>query len=295
MCMRQEPALWTYLPLFFPPLSLLPTLLYFFLPKAPTQLIRVVSCMQPKGHTPPWTWRVCINQTYGLRRGSKSGCMDGAGNSGNQNAFSLLLLLLNCFSRVWICVTPEKAAHQAPLSLGFSRQEHWNGLPFSSPMHESGKWKWSCSVMSDSQRPHGLQRIRLLRPWDFPGKRTGMGCHCLLHLFARKEKWMVSWPRGDISGTGVIPRRSSWEDRWGLGRQCLGCCLRIFGLYHIAVCGAQRLEMGEDTETGAGATVGIHQAWNLVKLCSHFSKNTSFVGCVSSGCCDNMPQTGWLK
>ena len=29
------------------------------------------------------------------------------------------------------------AAHQAPLSLGFSRQEHWSGLPFPSPVHES--------------------------------------------------------------------------------------------------------------------------------------------------------------
>ena len=27
------------------------------------------------------------------------------------------------------------AAHQAPLSLGFSRQEYWSGLPFPSPMH----------------------------------------------------------------------------------------------------------------------------------------------------------------
>ena len=34
--------------------------------------------------------------------------------------------------------------------------------------------------MSDSSRPHGLQSIRLLRPWDSPGKRTGVGCHCLL-------------------------------------------------------------------------------------------------------------------
>ena len=50
-----------------------------------------------------------------------------------------LLLLLSRFSRVRLCVTPEMAAHQAPLSLGFSRQEHWSGLPFSSPMHESGK------------------------------------------------------------------------------------------------------------------------------------------------------------
>ena len=35
--------------------------------------------------------------------------------------------------------TPWTAAHQAPPSLGFSRQEHWNGLPFPSPMHESEK------------------------------------------------------------------------------------------------------------------------------------------------------------
>ena len=35
--------------------------------------------------------------------------------------------------------------------------------------------------MSDSVRPHGLQPTRLLRPWDFQGKNTGVGCHCLPH------------------------------------------------------------------------------------------------------------------
>ena len=68
----------------------------------------------------------------------------------------------------------------APPSLGFSRQEYWSGLPFPSPMHESEKWKWSRSVVSDPQWPHGLQPSRLLCPWDFPGKSTGVGCHCLL-------------------------------------------------------------------------------------------------------------------
>ena len=51
----------------------------------------------------------------------------------------LLLLLLNHFSRVRLCATPKTAAHQAPLSLGFSRQEHWSGLPFPSPMRQSEK------------------------------------------------------------------------------------------------------------------------------------------------------------
>ena len=45
----------------------------------------------------------------------------------------MLLLLLSHFSRVRLCVTPEMAAHQAPPSLGFSRQEHWSGLSFPSP------------------------------------------------------------------------------------------------------------------------------------------------------------------
>ena len=51
----------------------------------------------------------------------------------------LLLLLLSRFSRVRLCATPQTAANQAPPSLGFSRQEHWSGLPFPSPMHESEK------------------------------------------------------------------------------------------------------------------------------------------------------------
>ena len=46
-----------------------------------------------------------------------------------------MLLLLSRFSRVRFCVTPQTAAHQAPLSLGFSRKEHWSGLPFPSPTH----------------------------------------------------------------------------------------------------------------------------------------------------------------
>ena len=94
----------------------------------------------------------------------------------------LLLLLLSHFSHVRLCATPW-TAHQPPLSLGFPRQEHWSGLPFPSPMHESEKWKGSHSVVSSTSRPHGLQSTRLLHPWDFPGKSTGVGCHCLLRIF----------------------------------------------------------------------------------------------------------------
>ena len=99
----------------------------------------------------------------------------------------LLLLLLSRFSRVWLCATPQMAAHQAPLSLGFSRQEHWSGLPFPSPMHEFKKWKWNRSVMSDSLWPHGLQPTRLLCPWDFPGKSTGVG----LTVIENHQFWLL--------------------------------------------------------------------------------------------------------
>ena len=89
----------------------------------------------------------------------------------------LLLLLLSRFSCVRLCATPQMAAHKAPPSLGFSRQEHWTRLPFPSPMHESEKWKWSRSFVSDSLQPHGLQPTRLLCPWDFPGKSLGVWKH----------------------------------------------------------------------------------------------------------------------
>ena len=83
-------------------------------------------------------------------------------------------------SRDWLMATAWTVVHQAPLSLGFSRQEYWSGLPLPSPMCKSEKWKWSRSVVSNSLRPHGLKPTRLLCPWDFPGKSTGVACHCFL-------------------------------------------------------------------------------------------------------------------
>ena len=59
-------------------------------------------------------------------------------------------------------VRPHRRRPTRLLSLGFSRQAYWSVLPFSSPVHESEKRKWSCSVLSNSSRPHGLQPTRLL-------------------------------------------------------------------------------------------------------------------------------------
>ena len=62
-----------------------------------------------------------------------------------------------------------------------ARTLEWGAIAFSNA--GKWKWKWSHSVVSNSLRPHGLQPTRLLRPWDFPGKSTGMGCHCLLWIY----------------------------------------------------------------------------------------------------------------
>ena len=91
-------------------------------------------------------------------------------------------LKMKSLSHVWLFLTPWTSAYQAPPSMGFSRQEDWSGVPLPSPMRENEKWKWSCSVVSNPQRLHGLQPTRLLHPWDFPGKSTGVGCHCLVQL-----------------------------------------------------------------------------------------------------------------
>ena len=67
-------------------------------------------------------------------------------------------------------MTPETEAHQAPLSLGFSRQEHWSGLPFPSPMHESeSEVVQSCLTLSDPME------------YSLPGSAV--------HGFSRQEYW----------------------------------------------------------------------------------------------------------
>ena len=110
-------------------------------------------------------------------------------------------------SRVQLFETPWTAAHQAAPSMGFSRQEYWSGVLqvlVNLKVWISGAipgtrvarrvtvlseciWCYCCccyvaSVTSNSVRPHGLQPTRLLRPWDFPGRSTGVGCHCLLRM-----------------------------------------------------------------------------------------------------------------
>ena len=73
-------------------------------------------------------------------------------------------LLLSHFSRVRLCVTPYTAAHQAPPTLGFSRQEHWSGLPFPSPVQMLSCVQlcdpMDCSLPCSSV--HEISQVRIL-------------------------------------------------------------------------------------------------------------------------------------
>ena len=80
------------------------------------------------------------------------------------------LLLLSHFSPVRLCETPWMAAHLAPPSLGFSKQQHWSGLPFPSPMQKSESEvaqlcltlsnPMDCSLTGSSA--HGIFQARVL-------------------------------------------------------------------------------------------------------------------------------------
>ena len=79
-------------------------------------------------------------------------------------------LKVKSLSRVRLLATPWTAAHQAPPSLGFPRQEHWSGLPFPSPMHETeSEVVQSCPTLHDPMdcslpglSAHGIFQARVL-------------------------------------------------------------------------------------------------------------------------------------
>ena len=67
----------------------------------------------------------------------------------------------------------------------------------------------SCPTLSD---PHGLQPTRLLRPWDFPGKRTGVVCHCFLRKSDATAKSLQSCPTlSDPHGLQPTRLLSPWD------------------------------------------------------------------------------------
>ena len=94
-----------------------------------------------------------------------------------------------CASAVQSCLTlcdPMDSSPQAPLFIGFSRQEYWSGVPFPSPTREATHsiyyvisccYYVECSVVSDSFATSCTIACQLLCSWDSSGRNTGAICH----------------------------------------------------------------------------------------------------------------------
>ena len=79
-------------------------------------------------------------------------------------------------------------------------------------------------LLSDSLQPHGLKRTMLLRPWDFPGKSTGVGCHFLLQsIFLIRDRTQVShivgrrftiWATRTCGSFNLFIEGIPWRSQW---------------------------------------------------------------------------------
>ena len=83
---------------------------------------------------------------------------------------------------------------------GMAEGQYWvRGLSGTNYYHYCCCCCWAASVVPDSVQPHRRQPTRLPRPWDSPGKNTGVGCHFLLQCMKVKVKslsrvWLLATP-----------------------------------------------------------------------------------------------------
>ena len=82
---------------------------------------------------------------------------------------------------------------------------------------------WVASGMLDSLRPHELQPARLLRPWDSPGKNTGVGCHALQGIFLTQGSNLSLFL--ELAGR-LFTTSATWEAPWNTG-EVLYVCIYI--------------------------------------------------------------------
>ena len=112
-------------------------------------------------------------------------------------AFSLNCTALSHFSRVGLCATLWTLAHQAPLSMGFSRHEHWSGLP--------------CPPPGDLPDP-GIKPSSLVSPWLAGGfLTTSTIWEVLSHLMANNKTVVFYRNISTVSNRVKQVKNDTWE------------------------------------------------------------------------------------
>ena len=118
-------------------------------------------------------------------------------------------------SATW-CRRGRGQNHVGPCGLGFSaflfNKRRWKKYNVSSPSPPA------FNLSQHLSRPHGVQPTRLLHPWDFPGKSTGVGCHCLLRSSRELSKKSTNGMEGNwsiVNWRVTNRKRSRWAGHLG--------------------------------------------------------------------------------
>ena len=188
------------------------------------KILELVAMPSSRGSSQPMSLVSCIGERV-LYHQRHLGSLIFADTEVNDWVSLLLLLLLSRFSRVRLCATPQRAAHQAALSLGLSRQEYRSGLPFPSPTHacmhakllQSSPTLCQCTGFSRQEYWSEL-------PFPSPAHACMLSCFSHLQLYASPQD-----SPGKNTGVGAISFSTPW---WFSGKEsaCNGDLGSIPGL-----------------------------------------------------------------
>ena len=123
-------------------------------------------------------------------------------------------------SRVWLSVTPWTVARQAPLSVGFSRQEYWSGLPFPSPGDLFYPGIEAMPLASPASATRFFTTVPIGKTILFSGHPFSLHSRWGFHGFSEGTRWH-HWLNGHEfeQALGVVDRQgslvccSSWGSR----------------------------------------------------------------------------------
>ena len=121
---------------------------------------------------------------------------------------SLSIVIVKSLSRVRLFATPWTVAHQAPLSMGFSRQEYWSGLPFPSlgDLPDPGIEPRSPALQADSltSEPPGKPRVKQILSYEVVILNLGTERLKCITLMAKQQKESSNTPVTNVLRAAVV-------------------------------------------------------------------------------------------